>query len=75
MALADEVRTALHRYRELNPKLSRPEVAQMAGINRHWLEKFDQGVIQNPTLRNLERLREFLSSRAGQTSAAGAVPA
>lgn len=39
---------------------SRPVLADHAGVTKHWLEKFDQGAIPNPTIKNLSRLRAYL---------------
>lgn len=39
---------------------SRTSIAANSGVNPHWLEKFDQGVLNNPTLENIEKLRRYL---------------
>lgn len=42
--------------------MSRPDIAMQAGVNRWWLEKFDQGVITNPTANNLFPLLQWLTA-------------
>ena len=64
----DQIRARLHL---IEVDLSRPRIAELSGVNRHWLEKFSQGVIRNPTVRNLDALQTWIDSRAINDSAAG----
>lgn len=64
MSISSNVRARFQKYRAANPRQPRSEIALKAGVNRHWLEKFDQGVIENPTLRNLEAIQAFLDAQA-----------
>lgn len=62
-------RSELAEFKARHPHLVRDQIAELAQVNRHWLEKFDQGVIDNPTMRNLGRLRQFLAAMAAERSA------
>ncbi len=37
-------------------------VAELSGVNFHWLQKFAIGAIQNPTIENIAKLQEFFES-------------
>ena len=39
------------------------EIADGAGVNKHWLSKFRQGAHPNPGVNTVERLYRFLSTR------------
>jgi hypothetical protein len=39
-------------------------VARESGLTPHWVEKFEQGVLTNPTSRNVDRLRAYLQRQA-----------
>lgn len=40
--------------------ISRGEISEQAGVNPHWLEKFSQNRIKNPTIENVGKLEDFL---------------
>lgn len=46
-------------------EVSRLEIAEQAGVGRYWLEKFDQGVLTNPTIENVRKLRIYLVEGQG----------
>jgi transcriptional regulator with XRE-family HTH domain len=50
--------------------MSRDFIARKSGVNKHWLEKFDQGVIANPTIDRIERLRDWLIANPCEDQAA-----
>lgn len=52
----------LSRLRERMKEQSCEQIALLAGVGVHWLKKFAQGRIPNPTVDNLARLRCFLVS-------------
>lgn len=58
MMTVDDVRACLKRA---ETKLSRAKIAEECGVNRHWLEKFSQGVIANPSYRNVTMVSEWLA--------------
>lgn len=66
--LVQETRAALASARRGR---TRSVIADGAGVGRHWLEKFEQGVITNPTIGRLEKLRAYLAQVNGQSDAAG----
>jgi len=50
----------LERIRVLSKEYGRyAELAKKAGVNKHWLPKFAQGAIKNPTIGNVSRLERF----------------
>jgi hypothetical protein len=57
-SMVEQTRTLLLKRRKVE---SRAAIAENSGVNKHWLEKFDQGVLQNPTLKNIEALHAYLS--------------
>lgn len=60
---APGLRDSLIRFRRDSRK-SRPVVARESGLTPHWVEKFEQGVLTNPTARNLDKLRAYLRKAA-----------
>lgn len=68
-------RARLKAYRSRHPKMTRMDLAQLIGVNRHWLEKFEQGVINNPTADNLLKVQSWLALIEGlpAVSESGAV--
>lgn len=53
------LKTSLIKFRRKARK-SRREVASESGLTPFWVEKFEQGVLTNPTARNLDKLRAYL---------------
>jgi hypothetical protein len=72
--MSDIVEDTRKRLKLLEGQISRPAIAEQAGVNRHWLEKFSQGVLNNPTLRNLQQLRDWLDQYVPPSGAAPASP-
>ena len=56
---ATGLRTSLIKFRRASRK-SRPVVASESGLTKYWVEKFEQGVLTNPTARNVDKLRAYL---------------
>jgi len=50
------IRNALNQRTE-----TRAEISRMAKVNPHWLEKFAQNVITNPTLDRVAKVEDFLN--------------
>jgi transcriptional regulator with XRE-family HTH domain len=50
------IRNALNKRKE-----TRAEISEKANVNPHWLEKFAQGVITNPTLDRVAKVEAFLN--------------
>ena len=46
------------------------EIADGAGVNRHWLAKLKQGKFDNPGVRTIERLHNFLCGNPSLRSGA-----
>lgn len=63
------LRERLKEYRAGHPKVGRVELAERIGVNRHWLEKFEQGVISNPTAANLWKVQSWLARQAAGADA------
>lgn len=64
-ALLEDTR---RRLRERMSDTSLDEIAVAAGVGEHWLRKFAQGRIPNPTVGNLGALRAYL--QGGETAKA-----
>lgn len=56
-ALLEDTRRRLRERMQAEP---RHTIAEASGVGRYWLEKFDQGVISNPTIENVRLLRLYL---------------
>lgn len=39
-------------------------VAQQSGVSYHWLTKFTQGSIKNPTIENIAKLENFFDQQS-----------
>jgi hypothetical protein len=37
-------------------------ISKQSGVNYHWLTKFAQGSIKNPTLINIHKLEKFITN-------------
>lgn len=62
-SLVDETRARLLKFHGRYP-----EIGRMANLSYSWLTKFAQGRAKNPTMRNLEPLREALTTLEDQES-------
>lgn len=47
-------------------ELSRSDLAKRAQIGFEWLKKFEAGDIQDPSVRRIQRLHDFLSASRAQ---------
>lgn len=64
--MLEETRDKLHKVLDkhrLSRSAERERIANEAGVNLHWLEKFDQGVITDPTWSRLYALHCHLKGR------------
>lgn len=46
-----------------NRTLTYPVLAEKTGLSKHWIEKFAQGEIQQPSVIKVQKLYEFLSKK------------
>jgi len=67
MFTVDDIRS---RLRAAETSMPRARIAQLSGVNRHWLEKFSQGVIVNPGFRNLQLLATWLEAQPADSAQA-----
>lgn len=49
--------------------MARRELASKARVNYHWLVKFEQRGVKNPTLKHIERLHAFLTNGEAKVAA------
>lgn len=59
---ADSLRDSLIRFRARH-RLTRRDVAAESGIGFYWIEKFEQGVIADPTLSRAAELAMYLKTK------------
>lgn len=58
----DKLRAALKAYRAKHD-LTREEFSEASGLNKWWIEKFEQGVIVEPKTARAKQLGALISKR------------